>query len=109
MPLDGVPPVGTVVHPVALYDLILTTALLLVLLWFLRSPRATGSVIALFTLWYAGGRILTDFLRTDPRRFAGLTGSQLTSILAIVAIAVALWVRARKGADTPSVPVASPG
>ncbi len=109
MPLDGVPPVGTVVHPVALYDLILTTALMFVLLWFLRSPRATGSVIALFTLWYAGGRIVTDFLRTDPRRFAGLTGSQLTSILAIVAVAVALWLRARKRADTPSVPVASPG
>jgi prolipoprotein diacylglyceryltransferase len=80
-----------------------------VLLWFLRSPRATGSVIALFALWYAGGRILTDFLRTDPRRFAGLTGSQLTSIVAIVAIVVALWLRARKGVDTPSVPVASPG
>ncbi|MGZ8640362.1 MAG: prolipoprotein diacylglyceryl transferase [Actinomycetota bacterium] len=109
MPLDGVPPVGTVVHPVALYDLVLTTALMFILLWFLRSPRATGSVIALFTLWYAGGRILTDFLRTDPRRFAGLTGSQLTSILAIVAVAVALWLRARKSADAPSVPVVSPG
>jgi prolipoprotein diacylglyceryltransferase len=97
------------VHPVALYDLILTTALMLVLLWFLRSPRATGSAIALFTLWYAGGRLLTDFLRTDPRRFAGLTGSQLTSIAAIGVVSVALWLRARRGSSAARVPSASPG
>ena len=107
MPLDGVPPVGTVVHPVALYDLILTTALLFVLLWFVRSPRATGSAIALFTLWYTGGRILTDFLRTDPRRFAGLTGSQLTSIAAVGAVSLTLWVRARKRASATAVPTPS--
>jgi len=95
-PLAGVPPVGTVVHPVALYDLILTTTLLFVLLRFVRSPRATGSAIALFTLWYGGSRVLTDFLRTDPRRLAGLTGSQTTSIVAIVAVVVVLRVRARR-------------
>ncbi len=109
MPLNGVPPIGTVVHPVALYDLILTTALMFVLLWFLRSPRATGSAIALFTLWYAGGRILTDFLRTDPRPFVGLTGSQLTSIVAIGVVSVALWLRARRGSSAARVPSASPG
>ena len=95
-PLDGVPPIGAVVHPVALYDLLLTTALLFVLIRFLRSPRVPGSTIALFTLWYAGSRIVTDFLRTDPRRLAGLTGSQLTSIVAVGAVALALWLRARK-------------
>ncbi len=95
-PLDGVPPIGTVVHPVALYDLILTGVLLLVLIRFLRSPRATGSAIALFTLWYASGRVLTDFLRTDPRRLFGLTGSQLTSLAAIAAVSLALWLRARQ-------------
>lgn len=100
-PLANVPPVGTVVHPVALYDLILTTALVFVLIRFLRSPRATGSVIALFTVWYAGSRVLTDFLRTDPRRFAGLTGSQLTSIAAIVVVATAaLWLRARRSSSS---------
>jgi len=94
-PLAGMPPVGTVVHPVALYDLLLTAVLLVVLIRFLRLPRATGSAIALFTLWYAGGRILTDFFRTDPRRLMGLTGSQLTSIAAVGAVALALWWRSR--------------
>jgi phosphatidylglycerol---prolipoprotein diacylglyceryl transferase len=104
MRLGGVPPIGTVVHPVALYDLILTTGLLFVLLWFMRSPRANGSVIALFTLWYAGGRILTDFLRTDPRRFAGLTGSQLTSIVSVGAVTMVLWLRARRRSSAEAMP-----
>ena len=99
-PLAGVPPVGAVVHPVALYDLLITTVLLVVLIRFIRSPRATGSAIALFTLWYASGRILTDFLRTDPRRLLGMTGSQLTAIGAVVAVSLALWWRARRGVGT---------
>ena len=97
-PLDGAPPIGTVVHPVALYDLILTTALLFVLIRFMRSPRAPGSAIALFTLWYAGSRVLTDFLRTDPRRLFELTGSQLASVVLIAATLVALWHRQRRTA-----------
>jgi len=106
-PLANVPPVGTVVHPVALYDLILTTALLFVLIRFLRSPRATGSAVALFTLWYAGSRVLTDFLRTDPRRLAGLTGSQLTSIAAIGVVIVALQLRARRRSPAATASEAS--
>ncbi len=102
-PLQGAPPIGAVVHPVALYDLILTTVLLVVLLRFARSPRATGSTAALFALWYAGGRFLTDFLRTDPVRLAGLTGSQLTALVVIAGVGTALLLRAgRAGAGGPS-------
>jgi prolipoprotein diacylglyceryl transferase len=99
-PLEGVPAIGTVVHPVALYDMLLTTALLLVLLRFARRPRAVGSSIALFTLWYAGSRVFTDFLRTDPRRLFGLTGSQLTSIVLIVIVVTGLVLRRRSGGRT---------
>jgi len=102
-PLAGVPPIGTVVHPVALYDFLLTTVLFVVLIRFLRSPRAQGSVIALFSLWYAGSRVFTDFLRTDPRRFAGLTGSQLTSIVLIVGVLTALRVRDRPRGSEPKI------
>jgi phosphatidylglycerol:prolipoprotein diacylglycerol transferase len=94
-PLEGVPAVGAVVHPVALYDMVLTTVLLVVLLRFALRPRAVGSSIALFTLWYAGSRVLTDFLRTDPRRLLGLTGSQLTSIVLIAVVLTGLVLRAR--------------
>lgn len=100
-PLEGVPALGAVVHPVALYDMLLTTVLLLVLLWFARRPRAVGSPIALFTLSYAGSRVFTDFLRTDPVRLFGLTGSQLTSIVLIAIVVTYLIVRRRSGGKTP--------
>ena len=99
-PLDAVPAAGTVVHPVALYDMLLTTALLIVLLRFARTPRAVGSSIALFTLWYAGSRVFTDFLRTDPRRLLGLTGSQLTALVLVALVLVALAVRKRRRRST---------
>jgi phosphatidylglycerol:prolipoprotein diacylglycerol transferase len=100
-PLEGVPAMGTVVHPVALYDMLLTTVLLIVLLRFARRPRAIGSSIALFTLWYAGSRVLTDFLRTDPRRLLGLTGSQLTSIALIAVVLTGLVLRALASGPSP--------
>jgi phosphatidylglycerol---prolipoprotein diacylglyceryl transferase len=99
-PLEGVPAIGTVVHPVALYDMLLTTALLIVLLRFARRPRAIGSSIAVFTLWYAGSRVFTDFLRTDPRRLFGLTGSQLTSIVLIAIVVTGLVLRHRSSRKT---------
>jgi phosphatidylglycerol:prolipoprotein diacylglycerol transferase len=102
-PLAGVPAVGTVVHPVALYDLLLTSALLLTLLSFARRPRASGSSIALFTLWYGTSRLFTDLLRTDPRRLVGLTGSQLTAGVAIVVVLAALFARARRSRSAPPV------
>ena len=96
-PLAGAPDIGAVVHPVALYDFLLTTVLLIVLLRFARRAHAPGSAIALFTLWYAGSRVFTDFLRTDTRRLFGLTGSQIASVLAVTAVGAWLAYRARRG------------
>ncbi len=99
-PLQGVPAIGTVVHPVALYDMLLTTLLFVLLLRFARRERAAGSSIALFTLWYAGSRVFTDLLRTDPRRLLGLTGSQLTAVVLIALVTGFLIRRARLAAAT---------
>lgn len=94
------PHIGAIVHPVALYDLVIVAALFVVLLVFLRKERAPGSAAALFALWYAAGRIGTDFLRTDPTRALGMTGTQLASAAVIPAIAIWLVMRHRKGAST---------
>ena len=75
-----------VLHQTALYDLISTAVLLGVLLFVGRKVRPTGMLIILFTVWYAAGRVVTDFLRVDRRYLGdvvggdGLTGSQLMSI-----------------------------
>lgn len=90
------PPIGAVVHPVALYDLVLVSILLVVLLVFLRRPRATGSAVALFAGWYAVQRLLLDFLRTDPIRAFGLTGTQLTSVAVLVGVLAWRATRARR-------------
>ncbi|MGH9215148.1 MAG: prolipoprotein diacylglyceryl transferase, partial [Acidimicrobiales bacterium] len=57
------PPLGTVVHPVALYDALLVAVLCAALVVFLRRPRAAGSAGALFALYYSTDRLFLDFLR----------------------------------------------
>ena len=73
---------GTIVHQTALYDLLLTIPLLLVLLRLRRTPRFDGFLIMVFGAWYGSQRILEDFLREDVRRF-GLTGSQITALATV--------------------------
>lgn len=96
-PAGMAPRVGSIVHPVALYDAINVGILLVVLVLFLRKPRAPGSAAALFVLWYGSSRILTDLLRTDPVRAFGLTGTQLASIAAVTVTTVWLVLREQRG------------
>lgn len=67
-------------HQTALYDFFSTLLLLGVLLWVGKQVRKPGFMIILFTVWYATMRMITDFLRVD-RRYFGLTGSQIMSLL----------------------------
>ena len=73
---------GTVVHQTALYDLLLTIPLLVVLLRLRRTPRFDGFLIMVFGAWYGCQRIVEDFLREDVRRL-GLTGSQMTALATV--------------------------
>lgn len=77
---------GTVVHQTALYDLLLTSVLLLALLRLRRKPRYDGFLILVFGAWYAVQRIIEDFLREDVRRL-GLTGSQMTALVTLLVCA----------------------
>lgn len=81
-------PLGQLVHQTALYDLILTSMLLGVLLVLRKrlrnSPaRFDGQLIIFFGAWYGVGRLIEDFLREDVRRF-GLTGSQWTALATVL-------------------------
>jgi prolipoprotein diacylglyceryl transferase len=81
---------GVGVHQTALYDFLLTMGLVLLLLWMMRSAHRAGVLTCVFGIWYASGRVLTDFLRVE-RRFTGLTGSQW-ACLAAIALCIGLLV-----------------
>jgi len=91
---------GIGVHQTALYDFLSTMVLVLVLLWLNRKPRRTGIMVMTFATWYAGVRILTDFLRVD-KRFFGMTGSQWGSVL-VVALCVATFIRFARRPEAPA-------
>lgn len=82
---------GAGVHQTALYDFISTMVLVLVLVWMNRAHRRTGVLVLTFATWYAGMRIITDFLRIEDR-FFGLTGSQWSSVaVAAASIITLVW------------------
>ncbi|MEA2499361.1 MAG: phosphatidylglycerol---prolipoprotein diacylglyceryl transferase [Actinomycetota bacterium] len=94
-------------HQTALYDFFSTFVLLCVLLWLGKRVRNAGFLTIFFTIWYGTMRMITDFLRVD-RRYLGLTGSQITSLLVGLACLYLLaryrgapprW--AAQGADPP--------
>lgn len=78
-----------------------------VLLVFLRKARAPGSGAALFAAWYGAGRVGLDFLRTDPARAFGLTGTQLASVAVLGGLAVWLTLRARTSGRARTEPPVS--
>jgi phosphatidylglycerol---prolipoprotein diacylglyceryl transferase len=82
---------GAAVHQTALYDFFIAIGLFLFLFWLSGRPRREGVLIMSFAIWYGVGRVITDFLRID-KTYAGLTGSQLTSIAAIL-ISVFVLIR----------------
>lgn len=88
------PCLADVVHHTALYDLILTSMLLTILLVLRRKQRWDGFIILTFGLLYGIQRLIEDFLREDVRRF-GLTGSQWTAVTAMVLCLYVLAVRKR--------------
>jgi len=69
-----------VVHQTAIYDFLSTLVLLGVLLYLGRKVRQPGFLTIFFVIWYGTVRMLTDFLRVD-KRYLGLTGSQITSLI----------------------------
>ncbi len=95
------------VHQTALYDFFSTLLLLALLLWLGRRTRNVGFMTLVFGIWYGSMRVITDFLRVD-RRYYGLTGSQITSII-VVLIALGLLARYRGAPPRWSTPRSGSG
>jgi prolipoprotein diacylglyceryltransferase len=97
-PASGAPTQGCFTTPVvqtALLDALAATATLLVVVavarWITRRP-GTGMEAATFVLVYGLGRFGFDVLREDER-FAGLTASQWTALVAVLAVTTWLVLR----------------
>lgn len=99
---------GHAIHQTALYDFFIAIALFGFLYWLSRKPRREGVLIANFAIWYGVGRVLTDFLRIDKTWPLGLTGSQWTSVAAIL-LSVGLLIRYAVRPERPTVEAAVPG
>lgn len=89
--LSGCIEPGIVLHQTALYDMAWSFVILGILLWLARSPQRRGFLFLAWACLYALGRIGTDFLRVDKTWFGlGLTGSQITSLMVLVAGSILL-------------------
>ena len=105
--------VGTTFHNTALYEflyLLVLFGVMSLLLW--RARRAgrelpTGTLVGLFVLVYGVCRFLSDAVRVNDERVAGLTGAQWMSVVMVPAGIFILWkVRPRLAllADAPAEP-----
>jgi phosphatidylglycerol---prolipoprotein diacylglyceryl transferase len=82
---------GMVVHQTALYDLLWSLMIFGILIYLEKKPRRIGFLITIWAALYTSGRILTDFTRVDEHWFGtGLTGSQLTAAVVLLACLVSL-------------------
>lgn len=95
---------GMVVHQTALYDSLLSLAILLILLGLERKGRRRGFLTLSWAALYSVSRIATDFTRLDESRFGtGLTGSQITAMAVLAVSLIGLWKLKR----APSRPAAT--
>lgn len=101
----------TAVHQTALYDFLAGGIVFAALLLLQRRARFDGFFTAAFVVLYGGGRFVSDFARAADRDLVGigLTGSQISALLAVAAVAVWCatrrpWQRLPYGWDPPEFP-----
>jgi len=79
---DGVVPTTDRVHPTPIYEMILYTAIFVVL-WRQRRGLAPGYLIGQYLVYTGVARFAVEFLRRNPPWLAGLTTAQWFSIASI--------------------------
>jgi phosphatidylglycerol:prolipoprotein diacylglycerol transferase len=105
--VDGIPR-----HPSQLYQFALEGVLLFVILWFYsRRPRVTGTTSALFLIGYGTLRFIAEFAR-EPDEFLGLLrwhlsmGQWLSLPMIVIGLAMMVVLLRRAGRD-PARPAAA--
>lgn len=99
-PADSMAPSGVKLLPTQLFSSAGDFLIMGVLLLYYKKNTRTGNVGAMYLLLYGTGRFLIEFLRADDRGgFAGLSTSQIISIVMVVLSAVLfVWNKRREAA-----------
>lgn len=98
--------VGQTIHNTAFYELLHLAVLGAIMAVLLRRagergrPWPLGMMGALFLTWYGAFRFLTDVVRVNDERLAGLTGAQWAGIFIVV---LGLWLLATMQARKPAM------
>ena len=103
------------VHPTQLYEAAAAVGFFFLLSWFWKKPRkAQGEVFLAMAMLYGAWRFTIEFMRGDERPvwIAGLSYSQVVSLVAAGAAAVAFWLIRKRApeaaAPTPPSPAPNP-
>jgi phosphatidylglycerol:prolipoprotein diacylglycerol transferase len=89
-------------HPLFLYESLWNLGNMFLLLWLARrfqDSLKNGDIFLVYTIMYATGRFLLEFLRLDASMIAGLNANQTFMLVVGVAAAGALIWRHRSGAS----------
>ena len=98
----GIAPDTTLCHPTPVYELIIS-AIFFAVLWKYRTCIGTnGGLFRLYLMLAGLGRFLIEFLRINPRVFAGLTQYQLFAAGLIVAGGIGWWLLVRQSKTAKS-------
>lgn len=97
-------PTSVGLNPTQIYETISMSLLLFMLLSYFPYKRRDGELMVILMICYAVHRFLNEMLRTDtsPVWGTGLTYSQNTSILVLLAAGVLAWFVWRRPVDVPN-------
>jgi phosphatidylglycerol:prolipoprotein diacylglycerol transferase len=84
---NGLVPTTERVHPTPIYEF-LAAAIIFWILWklgasWMRNPRTTGNIFAVYLLLSGVARFLVEFIRLNPRSFFGMTNAQTAALAGI--------------------------
>jgi phosphatidylglycerol:prolipoprotein diacylglycerol transferase len=107
-------PAGVPLHPVQLYESVLSLGIFVALLVLRKRRAATGSILPAYLMLYGAARFALEFVRDDPRgdvlgltTMTGLSTSQMIALGCGIAGA-AMWSWRRSRSETRGEPTAAP-
>jgi phosphatidylglycerol:prolipoprotein diacylglycerol transferase len=103
-------PLNIHIHPTQLYESGIELINFFLLYWLIRHKRFNGQVIGAYMFLYGFARYFIEFVRDDPERgnvFGIMTGTQLISLMLVVAGGLIWFFKGRVRQTHTARPVAS--